>query len=225
VLRFHNRADEAALRAAIVECGRIAYQRGLLAANDGNISVRMADGNVLITPSGLCKGRLQAADLLVVDPDGTLLRPAADPRLRVTSEQPMHLEVYRRRDDVHAVLHAHPPYAVALTVAGRGLRNDLVPEVILLIGAIPVTHLALPASPEDAEVIRELIAEHDVIMLRQHGSLTVGRNLDEALIHLERLEQVAQVQLLAEMMGNVQALPAEMQTELWQMHARMRARS
>ncbi len=217
LLRFTPDADEAVLRAAIVETGRIAYERGLLSSSDGNISVRMADGTILITPSGLCKGRLSVDDLLIVDLEGRLLRPARDPALKVTSEQPMHLEVYRQRPTVRAVLHAHPPYATALTVAGREIRNDLLPEVLLIMGEIPISDYALPASAEDAEVIRALIRNHDAVMLRQHGSLTVGRHLDEALINLERLEHVAKVQALAEMMGQVTPLPAAMLAQLREM--------
>ncbi len=192
-------------RTAIIETGRIAYQRGLLTANDGNISVRLPDGNILITPSGLCKGRMQPEDLLVITPEGEVVEAA--PGRKPTSEQPMHLEVYRLRPDVNAVLHAHPPYAVALTVAGFDLRNDFLPETRMTLGSIPTTDFALPSSPQNAAVIRELIPHHDALMLRQHGSLTVGRTLEEALINLERLEHTARVQYLAQTLGRIVPLP------------------
>ena len=191
--------------ASIIETGRIAYRRGLLTANDGNISVRLPDGNILITPSGLCKGRLQPEDLLVITPEGEVVEAA--PGRKPTSEQPMHLEVYRLRPDVNAVLHAHPPYAVALTVAGFALRNDFLPETRMALGDIPTTAFALPSSPQNAAVIRELIPGHDALMLRQHGSLTVGRTLEEALINLERLEHTARVQYLAQTLGRIVPLP------------------
>lgn len=219
LLRFSAHANEEQLRAAIVAAGRISYERGLLTANDGNISVRMPDDTILITPSGLCKGRLEPDDLLIVDLEGRLVQPARDPALKATSEQPMHLEVYRQRPDVRAVLHAHPPFTTALTVAQKPLRNDVLPEVLLLMGAIPVTDFALPASPEDALVIRELIRDYDAVVLRQHGSLTVGKHLDEALINLERMEHVAKVLALAEMMGQVTPLPAEMLPHLHALRA------
>ncbi len=192
-------------RTEIIEIGRIAYQRGLLTANDGNISIRLPDGNILITPSGLCKGRLTPQDLLILSPEGEVLHAAAG--IKPTSEQPMHLEVYRQRPDVQAVLHAHPPYAVALTVAGFDLRDDFLPETRMTLGSIPTTDFALPSSPQNAAAIRTLIADHDAIMLRQHGSLTVGRTLEEAFINLERLEHTARVQYLAQTLGHITPLP------------------
>jgi L-fuculose-phosphate aldolase len=216
-----TRTDEWRLREAIVETGRVAYRRGHLTANDGNISVRLSQDRILITPSGLCKGRLESGDLLVVDLDGNLLQKAADPDLKPTSEQPMHLEVYRQRSDVHAVLHAHPPYATALTVAGREIRNDVLPEVMLLMDEIPITDFAAPSSPENAAVIREPIKEYDAIMLRQHGSLTVGPTLDQALIHLDRLEHVARVLALAEMLGKVTPWPEDKWPDLAAVRAKL----
>jgi len=193
-------------RSTLIEIGRIAYQRGLLTANDGNISMRLPNGNILITPSGLCKGRMTPEDLLVITPQGEVVQSA--PGRSPTSEQPMHLEVYRLRPDVHAVLHAHPPYAVALTVAGFDLRDDFLPEVRMTLGRIPTTDFALPSSPQNAAAIRALIPHHDALMLRQHGSLTVGRTLEEAFINLERLEHTARVQYLAQTLGRIVPLPA-----------------
>jgi len=219
-LRFGPNTTEAELRQAIVETGRIASAEGLLVANDGNISVRLNDGLVLITPSGLNKGRMAPEDLLVIDGEGRVVKPAGDPALQPTSECPMHLEVYRQRPDIRAVLHAHPPYATALTVAGKELRSDVLPEVIILLGEIPTTAFALPSSPENATAIRELIVNHDALLIRQHGSLTVGQHLDEALINLERLEHIARVQWLAEALGHITPLPAEMLPRLWEMYRR-----
>lgn len=206
-LRFTSDTSEANLREAIVEVGQIAYQHGLLCANDGNISVRLPDGNILITPAGLCKGRLAPDDLLVVSPEGMLIRPAAKEHLKPTSEQSMHLECMSQRPDIRAVLHAHPPYAVALSVAGYDLRDDFLPEVCMTLGKIPTTNFALPSSPENAVAIHKLIKHHNALLLRQHGSLTVGQDLEEALIHLERLEYVAKVQYLAQTLGHITPLP------------------
>ena len=213
-LRYPETATEDYLRQAIVETGRIAYERGLLSSSDGNISVRLPDGNVLITPSGIGKGRMMPEDLLVVSMSGELVKPAADPALKVTSEQPMHLEVLQRRPEIRAVLHAHPPYAVTLTVAGRAIRCDVLPEAAIALGEVPISDFAVPSSPDNARAIRDLIGEHDVLMLRNHGSLTVGRHLEEALLQLERLEAVSYVQILAELLGEVNPLPASMLPEL-----------
>ncbi len=210
LLRFTPNADEAALRAAVIETDRIAYQSGLMISNDGNISARMADGNLLITPSGVCKGRIGPRDLLVIDPSGKLVRPAADPSLKPTSEQPMHLEVYRQRPDVRAVIHTHLVFANALVISQGNIRMDVIPEAAVAFGSIPVTDYAMPSSTQNAEAIRGLIAHHNVLLIRNHGSLAVGRDLDEALIHTERLEHVAKTLIYAGLLGRINPLPPEM---------------
>ena len=120
----------------------------------------------------------------------------------------MHLEVYKQRPDAFAAIHAHPIFATALTVSGMEFPIDLLPEVMLTLKDVPVSAYAMPSSHEDAEVIRPWIRDHDAILLRQHGSLTVGKNLDEALIHLERVEHVAEVFWRASMSGARQSCPA-----------------
>ncbi len=208
-LRFGDDTTEANLRRALVEAGRLAYERGLIAANDGNLSVRLGSERILITPAGLCKGRLSPDDMLILNMDGEVVVPATDARLRPSSETPMHLEVYHRRPDVRAVIHAHPTFATALTVAGRSLPADVLPELVLSLGEVPVTEYATPGSNEDAIAIRDLIGNHEAILLRQHGSLTVGAHLEDALIALEHLEHAAQVIVLAEMLGQVTTLTPE----------------
>ena len=198
-------ASEKLLREAIVACGKIAYQRRLLTANDGNISVRLDTGQVLITPSGLCKGRMNVDDLLLLDMDGNVVSAKAGHKS--SSETPMHLEVYKQRPDVHAVLHAHPVFATTLTVSDYPLPVDVLPEVLLTLGKVPTTRYATPSSHDDADAIRELIKNHDALLLRQHGSLTVGRNLEVALTALERIEHVAEVFWRAQMLGKVNRIP------------------
>ncbi|RJP50551.1 MAG: class II aldolase/adducin family protein [Anaerolineaceae bacterium] len=206
-LSFSPDSPESILRLSILECGQICYTRHLITSNDGNISVRVDEGRILITPAGMCKGRMDADDLLLVDLDGNVLKSAND--RRPSSETPMHLEVYKLRPDVRAVIHAHPIFATALTVAGLDFPDDVLPEVALTLGRVPVSAYATPSSREDADVIRPLIENHNAILLRQHGSLTVGRNLDEALIHLERIEHVAEVFYHARQLGDVKRIPLE----------------
>jgi L-fuculose-phosphate aldolase len=212
MLNFSTTNNETELRHAIIECGRIAYERHLMTSNDGNISVRMENGNVLITPSGLSKGRMNPDDLLVVDLDGKLI--SSRPDRKPSSETPMHLEVYKTRGDVRAVVHAHPIFATTLTVAGVEFPLDVLPEVLLTLSGVPTTEYATPASHEDAVVIRPFLKTHNAMLLRQHGSLTYGKNLDEALVHLERIEHVAEVYWRAKMLGEVRRVPAEAQAKL-----------
>ncbi|MEJ5240666.1 MAG: class II aldolase/adducin family protein [Anaerolineales bacterium] len=214
LLAFSSQASLAELRQAILECGRLCYERRLMTANDGNISVRVDAERVLITPSGLSKGRMEAEDLILLDLDGHVLQAAAG--RKPSSETPMHLEAYRQRPDIRAVIHAHPVFATTLTVAGLDLPLDVLPEVLLTLGEIPTTAYATPASHEDAEVIRDLIRNHNALLLRQHGSLTVGAHLEEALIHLERLEHVAQVYYQALLLGRVERIPPQAMQRLYE---------
>jgi L-fuculose-phosphate aldolase len=204
-MRFLPTALESELRLAIVECGRICYERRLMSSNDGNISARVGADHLLITPSGISKGRMQPDDLLLIDLDGNPSSAAGG--RRVSTETPMHLEVYRQRPEVRAVIHAHPIFATALTVAGLDFPPDVLPEVALTLGDVPVTPYATPSSQDDAEAIRPFIAQHNAILLRQHGSLTAGRDLEEALIHLERIESVAEIFWRAQMLGSVGRIP------------------
>ncbi|HMV95312.1 MAG TPA: class II aldolase/adducin family protein [Anaerolineales bacterium] len=216
MLNFSPTASEAELRLAIIECGRIAYERHLVTSNDGNISARMLDGNILITPSGISKGRLNPEDMLVVDLEGKVL--SSRPDRKPSSETPMHLEVYKQRPDVRGVLHAHPIYATTLTVSGLQFPVDVLPEVLLTLGDVPITAYATPSSHEDAEVIRPFVKTHNAMLLCQHGSLTYGKHLDEALIHLERIEHVSEIYWRAKMLGEVKRVPPEAQAKLIELH-------
>jgi len=204
-LAFSPNASLDELRQAIIACGRLCYERRLMTANDGNISVRVDGERVLITASGVSKGRMEAQDLILLDMEGNVLQAAAG--RKPSSETPMHLEAYRQRPDIRAVIHAHPIFATTLTVAGHDLPLNVLPEVMLTLGEVPTTAYATPASHEDAEVIRDLIRTHNALLLRQHGSLTVGIHLEEALIHLERVEHVAQVYYQALLLGHVERIP------------------
>ncbi len=205
MIRFQSNATEQELRLAILECGRICYERQLMVSNDGNISVRFDENLVLITPAGFSKSRTEANELLLIDLTGRV--HASKPGVQPSSETPMHLEVYKQRPDVRAVIHAHPVFVTALTVAGLPFPNDILAEAMLTLGDVPISEYAAPSSYEDAEAIRPLIRNHNAIILRQHGSLTVGRDLEEALIHLERMEHVAEVFWRAQMLGHVEHIP------------------
>lgn len=222
-LRLSSKASEQDLRAAIIETGRIAYDRGLITADDGNLSARLDRERILLTPSGGCKGRLAPDELLVLDLTGQVLSPGAG-AARPSSEAPMHLAAYHERPDIGAVIHAHPPYCIALTVADIPLRADVLPEVLATLGSVPTSDFAMPASDENADAIRDLIREHDAILLRQHGALVVGADLEQALIRMERVEHAAMVIALATLLGKVQSIPREAQDRLLAMYAATRSR-
>ncbi|MFO7583340.1 MAG: class II aldolase/adducin family protein [Anaerolineales bacterium] len=223
LLHFTEIATERDLRLAIVEAGRLCYAQGVMPANNGNISARMGEDRIVITPSTLCKGRLELDDLLVIDLDGNLLR--ADPRKnrRTSSETPMHLEAYRQRPDIRAVIHAHPAHATALTVAGIPFPEDVLPELLEGLGPVPTTGFATPSTDENAVAIRDHIVGHDAVLIRNHGALTVGRDLEEALINLERIEHVARVLVMAFGLGEINRLPPEMLQKLHDLRRKMKA--
>jgi len=205
------RRNELQLRQEIVQVGRLMYEKGFICASDGNISARLGPDRILITPSGLHKGLLDSDQLLVVDGDGRVVGPrsTAGRRLKPTSELPMHLEAYRRRPDIAAVVHAHPPITVALSIAGVPLADCLLPEVIVFLGLIPTTEYATPSSTENVRAIRDLITHHDAIVLQRHGSLTVGDSPMQAFMRLETVEQNARIGFMLAQLGVRNPLPAE----------------
>jgi L-fuculose-phosphate aldolase len=199
----------------MVEVGCRAADRGLIVASDGNLSARLGPRTLLITPTGASKSSLRPRDLLVVDLEGQVRAG----RGRPSTELPMHLEVYRQAPGAAAVIHAHPPFATALTVAGLSFPTDVLPEIAATLGDVPTTDWAMPGTDEDAAAIRPLISRHKAILLRQHGTLTYGSTLEEAFHHLERLEHGARVFWLARSLGRVRRLPPELLAHLLALQA------
>lgn len=196
---------ESNLRQEIVRVMKICTQKRLIESNDGNISCRLDDNRLIITPSGIYKADLQPDDLIVMDMEGAVLQ--CEPGLRPTSETLLHLEAYHQRADISAVLHAHPLYATALTITGLPFPIDLISEVLLTLGDVPTAVYATPGTVDMALAIRALIRNHNTILLSHHGSLSVGKTLIDALIDLERLEHAAQSYALAANLGNIIPLP------------------
>jgi L-fuculose-phosphate aldolase len=191
--------SEQQIRRQIVETSKRVYDKGYVAASDGNVSHRLGDERVLVTPGGFCLGDLQPDDLVCVTMNGRLTRG----RHKATSELALHLAVYAARPDVKAVVHAHPPIANAFSFAGQTLDQCVIPEVVLGFGAIPTTEYATPSSDEGPRVIAELIRDFDAILLQRHGSLTVGPDLRDAYLKLDKLEHAAVTTLAARQLGAV----------------------
>ena len=165
---------------------------------------------------------MREEQLLVVDLEGRIVVESEATRgLRPTSELPMHLEAYRRRPDVRAVVHAHPPITVALSIAGVAMDTPLLPEVIVLLGLIPTTDYAMSSSDEGAAAIRRLIADHDALILQRHGTLTVGTTLTVAFMRLETVEQNARIHFMLAQLGADNPLAAHEVRKLLQMRRAM----
>ncbi len=198
--------EETRLRTAICRIGKLSYDRSYIVGADGNISAKMQDGSVLITPTGAMKGFLEPHQVAHVDMEG---RPLDDGP-KASSEVGIHLVSYHERPDVKAICHAHPPHAVALTIAGVDLQMPIIPEIIVTIGGIPTAPFGTPGTPELPETIRELVRCSDVMMMQNHGSVTLGANLMDAYKKLDMLEHTAKILWLAHVAkGGLEPLPAE----------------
>lgn len=205
------------LRRDVADTARKAYKAGFVTATDGNISVRTLGDRLFITPSGACLGEVNAADLLYMDFAGNVLSGRGAP----SSELAMHLAVYRRRPDVHAVIHAHPVAAVACTVAGVSLEAPVIPEVAVTLRTIPTVEYATPSTDETARAVEASIGTHDAILLDRHGAVTVGKTLVDAYRKLEKVEYAARIMLVASRSGPVRTLTPEQLDKLRDVAAKL----
>lgn len=185
--------------------GRRLYERGMIAGTDGNISVRLDDDRIMITPSGLAKGNLNPDDLVIVDQNGKHLQGSRT----ASSEYLMHTFVYRNRPDVQACVHSHPPYVTAFAVAGIHLAEDVLPEVVVSIGGMPLTDYAPPGTDAVPKSLEPFIESNNAFVLRNHGLLTVGHSLNEAYHRHEVVEHYARVVHLARQLGNLDSIPSD----------------
>jgi L-fuculose-phosphate aldolase len=205
-------------RAQIVAVCRRLYERGLIAGPDGNVSIRLPDDLVLVTPAGLAKGELREDDLVTIDLDG---RHVAGER-SASSEVRMHLRIYRRRPDVRAVVHAHPPVATGFAVAGEDFMDPVLPEVILQMGGVPLLPYCTPGTDSLARAFDSHLPHHDAFLMANHGATTVGATLTAAHQRMESLEHAARIILSARQLGRVTALTAEQARRLDAVREEMR---
>src|SRR5919206_854181 len=193
---------QAQLRADIVEVGRRLYARGYTASNDGNISVRLDGGRLLMTPANVCKGFMHPDMMCITDLDGKKLAGERNP----SSEMQMHLEVYRQRPDVNAVVHAHPPIATGFAVAGIPLDRAVLAEVVTTLGSVPIADYATPSTKELPAAVRKYVKAHDGMLLANHGALTMGKDLFSAYYKMETIEHFAKISLVARLLGGERLL-------------------
>ncbi len=202
--------SEAQLRSDIVEVGRRLYARGYTASNDGNISVRLDANRLLMTPTNVCKGFMTADMMCITDLDGKKLAGERNP----SSEMQMHLEVYRQRPEIQAVVHAHPPVATAFAVAGIALDRAVLAEVVTTLGSVPIAEYATPSTKELPEAVRKYVKAHDGMLLANHGALTLGTDLFSAYYKMETIEHFANISFVARMLGGERLLSRDEVTRL-----------
>ncbi len=201
---------EALLQSVLDACRRL-HGQGLLAAADGNLSVRLPDGRIAITPRGVPKAEVQLRDFAYLDLEGRILSGTP------SSERLMHLAVYRSAPMAQAVVHAHPITAIAWSLARPELSelpSDALPEVIIAAGRIPIVPMATPGTAEMGTHLLPFLPEHRLMILARHGGLAWGETVQEAAGAMERLEQVAKILLAAEQLGGAKPLAEEQLAEL-----------
>lgn len=183
------------------------WQLGWVAANDGNVSVKLEDGTFLVTPTGVSKSFITPDKLVNIDHEGELIK--VNGNFRPSSEIKMHLRCYKERADVGAVVHAHPPTATGFAVAQVDLDRYTMVETVLTIGSVPVTPYGTPSTYEVPDNIAPYLMEHDVLLLANHGALTVGADLITAYYRMETLELYAKISLTAHLLGGEKEISRE----------------
>ncbi|MEO0335300.1 MAG: class II aldolase/adducin family protein [Pseudomonadota bacterium] len=213
---------ESDIKRVIVQVCKRLWDRNMLASADGNVSYRISDDRILITPSGLAKAFMDPEEMAVVDLAGNVLYG------KPSGERAMHLQVYRKCPQAKAVVHAHPPHAIAWSIAKPELDelpSTSVSEVILACGSIPMVPYATPTTDAMAENLDPFLPEHRLMILSRHGGLSWGESLDEAVGGMERLEHSSEILWLAQSMGELTGLPPAEVARLKEMRSQIGPRT
>jgi L-fuculose-phosphate aldolase len=206
------------LRKDIVEIAKRLYQAGYIRGADGNLSIRLSDEKILITPSRSAKGFMRPEDMLVINLGGELIKG----NLRPSSETAFHLAAYQERSDISSVIHAHPPMAIAFTVAKMDIPTGVLPELeVLFPGGIPVVPYETPGTQALGDKIRPVIREHDITVMAHHGTIAVGEDVFDAWMKTEHLEACMEIIFLAESLGGSHKLPQDKLVELEEIRRRV----
>jgi len=192
-------------RQQIIDIGNRLWRQGMMPAGDGNISARLKPKMYLITPTKVSKGFLDPERIIVIDENETQLGGKGKP----SSEIAMHMLAYKLRDDVNAVIHAHPVFATVFASTGMELPYDLLAEVAVKLGKIPTAPFALPSTGEVADVAHDYILKHNAFLLKNHGAIVLGRNLEEAFLRMELVEHLAKIALITKVLGGYEKIPQE----------------
>ncbi|KLU62891.1 methylthioribulose-1-phosphate dehydratase [Peptococcaceae bacterium CEB3] len=209
--------SEYQIKQDMVEVGRRIYQQGFVASNDGNISVRLNENEVLTTPTGVSKGFMTPDMIIKVNMKGEVLSG----KMKPSSELKMHLDVYKNRPDVRSVVHAHPPTATGFAVAGIPLDRYVLPEIIISLGTIPIAPYGTPSTEEIPLAVREYLQDHDAFLLANHGALTVGSDAFNAYYKMESMEIFAKISLTARLLGNERELNGQQVGKLMEVREKL----
>lgn len=196
--------SEYEIKKQICEIGKRIYNRGMVAANDGNISVKISDNEFLCTPTGVSKGFMTPEYICKVDAEGKVLQ--ANAGFKPSSEIKMHMRVYKKRPDVKSVVHAHPSYATAFAIAGIPLTQPIMPEAVIALGCVPIAPYGTPSTEEIPDAVEKYLQYYDAVLLENHGALAFSDSLLAAYHKMESVEFYAELLYKANQLGGPKEL-------------------
>lgn len=196
--------SEYEIKKQICEIGKRIYDRGMVAANDGNISVKLSDNEFLCTPTGVSKGFMTPEYICKVDAEGKVIQ--ANPGFKPSSEIKMHMRVYKKRPDVQSVVHAHPSFATAFAIAGIPLTQPIMPEAVIALGCVPIAPYGTPSTEEIPDAVEKYLEYYDAVLLENHGALAFSDSLLAAYHKMESLEFYAELLYKANQLGGPKEL-------------------
>ncbi len=211
--------SEFEIKKQICEIGKRIYNKGMVAANDGNISVKISDNEFLCTPTGVSKGFMTPEYICKVDKDGNVLQ--ANEGFRPSSEIKMHMRVYRERPDVKSVVHAHPIFATSFAIAGVPLTQPIMPEAVIALGCVPIAEYGTPSTNEIPDAVEKYLQHYDAVLLANHGALTYSDSLLNAYYKMESLEFYAELLYRAKQLGGPKELSQSQVLRLYEIRREM----
>jgi L-fuculose-phosphate aldolase len=212
-------ANEYEIKKQICDIGKRIYDRNMVAANDGNISVKLNDHEFLCTPTGVSKGFMTPEYICKVDENGNCLQ--ANGNFRPSSEIKMHMRVYKCRPDVGAVVHAHPTFATAFAIAGIPLTQPIMPEAVIALGCVPIAEYGTPSTMEIPDNVEKYLPYYDAVLLESHGALTWSTDLLAAYHKMESVEFYAELLYKSRQLGGPKEFDKDQIQKLYEIRRQM----
>ena len=211
--------SEYEVKQQICEIGSRIYKNGFVAANDGNITVKIGDNELLTTPTGISKGFMTPDMIIKVNMSGEVL--SSNSKYKPSSELKMHLRVYKEREDVFSVIHAHPPYATGFAIAGIPLTKQIMPEAIISLGSVPIAAYGTPSTDEIPNAVSKYLQDYDAVLLENHGALSYGSDLINAYYKMESLEFYAKLTFISTLLGGPKELSNDQIEKLYEIRKKL----
>ena len=206
--------SEYEIKKQMCDIGKRIYDRGMVAANDGNISVKIGENEFLCTPTGVSKGFMTPEYICKVDAEGKVIQ--ANPGFKPSSEIKMHMRVYKNRPDVKSVVHAHPVYATGFAIAGIPLTQPIMPEAVIALGCVPIAEYGTPSTNEIPDHVEKYLQSFDAVLLENHGALTYSDSLLNAYHKMESVEFYAKLLYISKQLGGPKELSHDQVEKLYE---------